>query len=129
MEMTAVLMKAATFVAIIFLGYFLRRIGFFQEKDFFLLSKIVIKITLPGAIAYSFASMELSPSMLVFMLFGFGGGILMILLGYLINAGKSREEQAFTGELKGDVGLSSALNSLSIVVSVIFMTILLAAMA
>lgn len=95
MEMTAVLIKAATFVAIIFLGYFLRRIGFFQEKDFFLLSKIVIKITLPGAIAYSFASMELSPSMLVFMLFGFGGGILMILLGYLINAGKSPEERAF----------------------------------
>ncbi len=93
--MTAVLIKAATFVAIIFLGYFLRRIGFFQEKDFFLLSRIVIKITLPGAIAYSFASMELSPSMLVFMLFGFGGGVLMILLGYFINIRKGREEQAF----------------------------------
>lgn len=95
MEMTAVLIKAATFVAIIFLGYFLRRIGFFQEKDFLLLSKIVIRITLPGAIAYSFASMELSPSMLVFALFGFGGGILMILLGYLINIRKDPEERAF----------------------------------
>lgn len=95
MEMTAVLIKAATFVAIIFLGYFLRRIGFFQEKDFLLLSKIVIKITLPGAIAYSFASMELSPSMLVFTLFGFGGGMLMILLGYLINLRNSPEDRAF----------------------------------
>ncbi|MDO5416499.1 MAG: AEC family transporter, partial [Lachnospiraceae bacterium] len=94
--MTAVLIKAVTFVGIIFLGYFLKRIGFFQEKDFFLLSKIVIKITLPAAIAYSFASMELSPSMLVLTLFGFGGGVLMILLGYLVNRKKSREERAFS---------------------------------
>ena len=34
----------------------------------------------------------------------------------------------FTGEMKGDVGLSSALNSLAIVISIIITVILLSAM-
>lgn len=46
--MAEILMKAASFVAIIAMGYCLRRAGFFKESDFGLLSKIVLKITLPG---------------------------------------------------------------------------------
>ena len=93
--MAAILIKAITFVSIIFLGYGLKRVGFFQEKDFFLLSKIVLKITLPAAIASSLAGMELSPSMLVLALFGFSSGAVMMFLGYLINMNRGRKEQGF----------------------------------
>ena len=45
--MAEILIKAASFVAIIFMGYLLRKKGFFKEEDFHVLSKIVLKITLP----------------------------------------------------------------------------------
>ena len=49
------LIRAGSFVAIIVLGWLLRRAGLFQERDFGGLSNIVIKITLPAAIITSFA--------------------------------------------------------------------------
>ena len=55
MGMVSVLSRAACFIAIIFLGYFLRRSGFFKADDFQVISRIVLKITLPAAIVYSFA--------------------------------------------------------------------------
>ena len=59
MSMLDILIKAASFAAIIALGYLLRRRGFFKQEDFYILSKIVLKITLPAAIVYNFSSMEL----------------------------------------------------------------------
>ena len=41
--MQEILVRAGCFVAIIVLGYALRRIGFFKAEDFTLLSKIVVK--------------------------------------------------------------------------------------
>ena len=52
--MAEILMKAAAFVAIIFMGYLLRKKGFLNEEDFHVLSKIVLKITLPAAIVANF---------------------------------------------------------------------------
>ena len=95
MEMAEILMKAAAFVAIIFMGYGLRRVGFFKREDFYLLSKIVLKITLPAAIVTNFAGMELQPSMLFLALLGFLGGVIFILLAVVVNAGRGREQRAF----------------------------------
>ena len=66
--MTAILMKAGCFIAIILLGYMLRRIGVFQKEDFHVLSKLVLKVTLPAALVSSVAGKEISPSMLVLCL-------------------------------------------------------------
>lgn len=95
MGMSEILIKAASFVAIIALGYVLRRRGFFQEKDFYVLSKIVLKITLPAAIVYNFSSMEIDPSMLAICLFGLGGGVVLIAAAWFFNAGKPKERRAF----------------------------------
>ena len=57
--MAEILMKAAAFVAIIFMGYLLRKKGFFKEEDFHVLSKIVLKITLPAAIVANFSGVDL----------------------------------------------------------------------
>lgn len=94
--MAAVLTKAGCFVAIIFLGWALRRIGFFKEGDFQVLSKIVLRITLPASIVYSFSGKQINPSMLLLSVFGFSLGIVYIGIGYLISVGKGKEQKAFS---------------------------------
>ena len=89
------LIRAGSFVAIIVLGWLLRRAGLFQERDFGVLSNIVIKITLPAAIITSFAGKEIDPAMLSIVLLGFGGGVLYIVVGYFINLKNPRNQQAF----------------------------------
>ena len=95
MGMAAVLSRAACFIGIIILGYGLRRIGFFKEEDFHVLSKIVLKITLPAAIVFSFADKEINPSMLIISLLGLSGGLVYIAAGFLMNVRASRERKAF----------------------------------
>ena len=93
--MAEILMKAGSFIAIIILGYVLRRRGFFKEEDFYVLSRIVLKITLPAAIVTSFTGIDMKPSMLLMSLLGLGGGIILTGMAFLISAGKNGEEKAF----------------------------------
>lgn len=93
--MLDILSRAGSFVAIILLGYFLKKIGFFQETDFTILSRITIRITLPATIIMSFSGKVIDPSMLGLGLLGFGGGLLYVLIGFLMNRKNSREQRAF----------------------------------
>lgn len=95
MEFTEVLIRAASFVAIILLGYGLRRKGFFQEDDFHVLSKIVLKITLPAAIISSFANKEVSVSLLGISVLGLLGGIVYMSVMCLLNLRSSKGKRAF----------------------------------
>ncbi len=90
-----VLVRAGCFVAIIVAGYLLRKFGFFKEGDFNILSKIVLKITLPAAFISNFAGKEIDPSLLFVALLAFGMGVLYMVIGYLINIKKGKDEQAF----------------------------------
>lgn len=93
--MAEILIKAASFVAIIIMGYLLRRKGFFKEEDFYVLSRIVLKITLPAAIVSNFSGIDLEPSMLVLSLLGLGGGVILIVVAFFMSIGKSRGDRAF----------------------------------
>lgn len=93
--MISILTRAGCFVAIIIMGYVLRRIHLFKESDFSVLSKIVLKITLPAAFVYNFSGKEIDPAMLFIALLAFGGGVLYMILGYLMNIRKGKEERAF----------------------------------
>ena len=93
--MLEILTRAGSFVAIIVLGYVLKRIGVFKEEDFSVLSKICIRITLPAAIVTSFAGKEIDPGLLVLLFLGLGCGVIYIILGFLLNRRNSREQQAF----------------------------------
>ena len=73
--MLDILLRAGSFIAIIFLGYFLKRIGFFKQEDFALLSKITIRITLPCAIVTSFAGKSIDPTLLVLSFLAIGCGL------------------------------------------------------
>lgn len=93
--MLEILTRAASFVAIIILGYFLKKIGFFKQEDFTILSRITVRITLPAAIVMNFVGKEIDPAMLGLGLLGLGGGAVYIFLGYLLNRRKTKDQQAF----------------------------------
>ena len=118
--MLDILLRAGSFVTIILLGFLLRKIGFFQREDFSLLSKITIRVTLPCAIITSF-------SLVFFFLLPFALEVRQALV-ILVFSPISSAIPGFTQELKGDVGLSSALNSLTMVISIVIIVILLLVM-
>ena len=90
-----ILIRAGSFVAIIILGYVLKKVGFFKESDFKVLGKITINITLPAAIVNAYAGSEVDPAMLSIVLLGLGHGLICMFLGWLSHCRRSREEQAF----------------------------------
>lgn len=92
--MQDILIRAASFVAIIFLGWILRRIGFFDETAFPVLSKLVVRVTLPGAIIVSFSGKEIDPSLLFLALISLSACVVSILLAFLLNR-KDKERKAF----------------------------------
>lgn len=93
--MAEVLMKAGAFVAVILMGNLLRRAGYFKEEDFYVLSKIVLKITLPAAIVSNFSGADMRPSMLVLTLLGLLSGLILIGTAFVVSLGKDKEERAF----------------------------------
>lgn len=94
-EIGTVLIKALAFVMIIVTGYALKKKGFFHANDFYLISKIVIRITLPAAIVSNFSQISLEPALLWVTLIGIGINIFTVMVGYLINIGRSKEDKVF----------------------------------
>ena len=93
--MLDILVRAGCYVAIIALGWFLRKKEFFGPDAFGTLSKIVIRITLPAAIISSCSGRSLSPALLVLALFGLGSGCLYMGAAWLLSKGQSREDRVF----------------------------------
>lgn len=90
-----ILTRAGCFVLMILLGYILRRIGFFGPETFGVLSKIVMKMTLPAALIAGAAGNPIDASMLNIALLGMVGGFVYLLLGLLLGFRESRSRQAF----------------------------------
>ena len=93
--MQDILIKAGSYIAIIFLGYILRQKGFFGPEAFGVLSKILLKITLPCAVIASNAGKSIDSSMLTIVLLSFGAGVLYMILGSLIYKRQGKDAQAF----------------------------------
>lgn len=90
-----VMMKASAFITIIVIGYFFKKIGFFHAQDFYLLSKISLKITLPAAIVANFSKIDMEASMLIICLIGMACNALTVTAGYLINISKDKDKKVF----------------------------------
>lgn len=93
--MLDILIKAGCFIAIIMLGYALKKIGVFKDSDFSVLSTITLKLTLPAAIISNFANKELDPSLFTLTLLALMCGGIYMLLGYLLNLRTGKDQQAF----------------------------------
>ena len=93
--MQDILIKAGCFVAIILLGYTMKKIGVLKQEDFMVLSKIVIRITTPSAIAVSFAGKVIDLSLLTLILLGFGAGVILVAAAYIANLRADKNRRAF----------------------------------
>lgn len=93
--MLDILTRAGCFVAIIILGQVLRRTGFFGPETFGLLTKIVMKITLPAALLSSAAGKPIDASMLSLCLLGLGGGVIYMAVGWLMNRKGTPSQKAY----------------------------------
>ena len=93
--MQEIVSRAGCFIAIILLGYILRKKNFFKEGDFTVLSKIVLKITLPAAIVSSFAGKEMNLALLSLALISIGAGIVYMIVMYVLNIKRGKDAQAF----------------------------------
>lgn len=125
--MQEILIRAGSFVAIIVLGYILRQTGFFTEAAFPVLSKIVMKITLPAAIIMSFSNKELEPSLVTLALVGLVAAALPAILGFLLNRGNRGRQAMEMVSLGGyNVGnftlpfIQSFLGSAGVIVTSLF---------
>lgn len=78
--MNIVLLKSASFIIIIMIGYFLKSTNIIKNKDTLLLSKIVMTITLPATILVSVKSIQLNYVSLLIIILGI---IPSVVLGFV----------------------------------------------
>ncbi len=84
--MAEVLAKAISMVAIIFVGYFLKRTGFLTREAFPLLSRISLNVTLPCVIIAKFSEFTLDYAFLVFVPIGIALNLFCSFLGYIVGS-------------------------------------------
>lgn len=80
--MTSILYKILAMLIPVGLGYWLKKIRFFGPKDYQILSKIAVNITLPAAVISSFSSFTMDKSLLAVPLLSFLANWLVVLLLY-----------------------------------------------
>ena len=93
--MLDILLRACSFIAIIVMGYLLKRIGFFKKEDFGVLSKIAIRLTLPCAIIISFSGKVIDPALLGLPLLAVLFGGIYVTAAYVTHKPLGRERQSF----------------------------------
>ena len=92
--MADILLKSASFICLIALGYFLKRKGLFGKTDYKILSKIVLNITLPCATLVSFSKYPPDTSLLIVVFLGFLMNCLMLVIAYFASRGYERPSRA-----------------------------------
>lgn len=90
-----ILLKAVSYLLMILVAYFFKKIGLTKASDGDAMAKICLKVTLPCAIISSFAAFDLMYSLLIVVAFGAIGNVLQLLCGYFMGRGKSREDRIF----------------------------------
>lgn len=93
--MLEVLFKALSFVLIIFVSYTLKQKGFFSPKDYAIVSKITLNITLPAAIITSFANYERDNTLFLLVVLGLGINLLLLLIGAVLSYKKVRNMRIY----------------------------------
>lgn len=92
--MAQILLKAFSFVFIIALGYGLKKSGLFGPRDYQVMVKVVLNMTLPAAVITSFASMRPDWSLLWVTVLGLGVNWMMLGLGALLTRRGTRADKA-----------------------------------
>ena len=93
--MESVLVKVVSFIAVIVVGYLLKRVGFFRAEDFRLIAGLVLKVTLPCAIISNFTRIDVDAALFVLVLLGLGCNLVTVAAGWLASKRGDSAEQAF----------------------------------
>lgn len=89
-----ILLKASAFVFVIFLGYFLKKKGFYSQTDSKFVNKTVINLILPSAIISSFGSFKKDNSLFFLVFLGLMCNLILIYLGYIFSRKKDSKIRA-----------------------------------
>ena len=92
--MEQILFRSASFIAILILGYLLKRSGYLGQKDYQILAKVVLGVTLPAAVLTNFASYTLDVSLLLCVPVGFALNWVQLLAGSLLSRKRPLPERA-----------------------------------
>ena len=93
--MWTILAKALSLVVIVGIGFGMKRLRWVKAEDFATLSKIVLRVTLPCALATSFNQFEIVPSLLGLTLLGFVVNVVQQAVGYLQHRNGTAVQRAF----------------------------------
>jgi predicted permease len=93
--MWTILAKALSLMVIVGIGFGMKRLRWVKAEDFPTLSKIVLRVTLPCALATSFNQFEIVPALLGLTLLGFLANIVQQVVGYLQHRRGTPAERAF----------------------------------
>lgn len=93
-SMYDILLKSSAFIFVIFLGYFLKKRGFYSPNDSKFVSKTVINLILPSAIISSFGRFQKDNSLFILIFLGLFCNALLVFLGYAFSKGKGNKIRA-----------------------------------
>lgn len=93
--MLDILIKAGCYIAIIILGYVLRKKNYLPKETFGILAKISLNIALPAAIIANTSGKSIHFGLLTIALLSVGGGLIKMLVIILLNRKNSKESRAF----------------------------------
>lgn len=94
--MSKVLIKSSGFVFIIFLGFLLKKVGFFKKEDGVFFSKVIMNITLPAALIASSSGMEITTTTISIIAIGLCCGFFNIYLAKYFNRSQSAKTRALS---------------------------------
>jgi malate permease and related proteins len=87
--------KAAILVLIIGLGYGSKQLGWVAASDFPMLSRILLRVTLPCALATSFNAFDITPGLLYLVALGAAVVLTQQAAGFVLNRAAGRRGRAF----------------------------------
>lgn len=100
--MNDVLLKALSYVAIILIGFVLKKCGYFRQSDYKILNTVVFNVTLPAAVLSNLGKFRFDPSLLLLAPMGLLFNFLASLAGHLLSRKRSLADRAlFTINLPG----------------------------
>lgn len=92
---TALVAKALALVAIVAIGYGIKKLGWASPRDFTLLSHIVLRITMPAALITYFNDFTVTWALLGISALAIAFNVIQQVIGYLLTRHASQGDRAF----------------------------------
>jgi hypothetical protein len=89
------LLKAFTFILIMMTGFLLKKRGYYQERDFYTVTKLIVHITLPAVIIHGFSRFERDDSLILIVVLSLAFNFVQSFIGYLMAPKSDKPRQAF----------------------------------